>query len=195
MTRIADSHQAQWLDALHRHHAVVEDHVRTNKAMGLHNLPSKSWTVNQAWMLTCNLAADLHSWLRLLTLHDQDDLADAEPDTMRFRLYHLPARLAQHARRRWLRIETTWPWAGPGPQRSPPHGDGSPNSRPSSDGRPPTRQHQEGTAQHTPGDVEPRRGRSDTRRSHPTPAGTNGMNRSPRHQAITADESRPRMAG
>ncbi|MCX4784172.1 hypothetical protein [Streptomyces sp. NBC_01264] len=49
---------------------------------------------------------------RLLTLHDQGDLADAEPDTMRFRLYHLPARLAKHARRRWLRIETTWPWAG-----------------------------------------------------------------------------------
>ncbi len=112
MTRVRGSHQIQWLDALHRHHAVVEDHVRTNKTMGLHNLPSKSWQVNEAWMLTANLAADLHTWLRLLTLHDQGDLADAEPDTMRFRLYHLPARLAKHARRRWLRIETTWPWAG-----------------------------------------------------------------------------------
>ncbi|WP_234042424.1 hypothetical protein [Streptomyces marianii] len=30
---------------------------------------------------------------------------------MRFRLYHLPARPARHARRRWLRIETTSPWA------------------------------------------------------------------------------------
>ncbi|MGW1008245.1 hypothetical protein [Streptomyces sp. NPDC002520] len=30
---------------------------------------------------------------------------------MRFRLYHLPARLADHARRRWLRIDATWPWA------------------------------------------------------------------------------------
>nr|AEU17901.1 hypothetical protein [Streptomyces antibioticus] len=55
--------------------------------------------------------ADLNSWLRLLTLHDQDDLADAEPDIMRFRPYHLPARLAEHARCRWLRIERTWPWA------------------------------------------------------------------------------------
>ncbi|GAA1192881.1 hypothetical protein GCM10009654_57680 [Streptomyces hebeiensis] len=36
---------------------------------------------------------------------------DAEPDTMRFRIYHLPARLADHARRRWLRIDGTWPWA------------------------------------------------------------------------------------
>ncbi|WP_338674579.1 transposase [Streptomyces sp. SCSIO 30461] len=79
--------------------------------MGLHNLPSKSWTVNEAWMLTANLAADLHAWLRLLTLHDQGELADAEPDTMRFRLYHLPARLAKHARRRWPRIEHSWPWA------------------------------------------------------------------------------------
>ncbi|MEV6681734.1 transposase [Streptomyces erythrochromogenes] len=112
MTRVRGSHQIQWLDALHRHHAVVEDHVRTNKTMGLHNLPSKSWQVNEAWMLTANPAADLHAWLRLLTLHGQGDLADAEPDTMRFRLYHLPARLAKHARRRWLRIETTWPWAG-----------------------------------------------------------------------------------
>ncbi|MFJ2564500.1 MULTISPECIES: hypothetical protein [unclassified Streptomyces] len=34
-----------------------------------------------------------------------------QPDTMRFRLYHLPARLARHARRRFLRIERTWPWA------------------------------------------------------------------------------------
>ncbi|MEU1276349.1 hypothetical protein [Streptomyces sp. NPDC005799] len=46
-----------------------------------------------------------------LALHDIDDLTDAEPDTMRFRLHHLPARLADHARRRRLRIEATWPWA------------------------------------------------------------------------------------
>ena len=62
-------------------------------------------------MLAANLAADLDAWVRLLALHDIDDLADAEPDTMRFRLYHLPARLAGHARRHRLRIEATWPWA------------------------------------------------------------------------------------
>lgn len=111
MTRIQGSHQGQWLDAVHRHHAVVEDRVRTNKAMGPRNLPSKSWTMNASWILTANLAADLDAWLRLLTLHDETDLADAEPDTMRFPLYHLPARLSRHARCRWLRIETTWPWA------------------------------------------------------------------------------------
>lgn len=47
-TRVPGSHQIQWLDALHHHHAVVEDHVRTNKAVRLHNLPSKSWQINEA---------------------------------------------------------------------------------------------------------------------------------------------------
>jgi hypothetical protein len=111
MTRIPGSHQIQWIDALHRRHAVVEDRVRINKAMGLRNLPAKSGQLNEAWTLTCNLAADLDAWLRLLALHDEDDLADAEPDTLRFRLLHLPARLATHARRRTLRIDRTWPWS------------------------------------------------------------------------------------
>ncbi|MBB4928155.1 hypothetical protein [Kitasatospora kifunensis] len=30
---------------------------------------------------------------------------------MRSRLYHMPAHLAAHAHRRWLRIERTRPWA------------------------------------------------------------------------------------
>lgn len=46
-----------------------------------------------------------------LTLHDEDELAGAEPESMRFRLYHQSARLARHARRRFLRLERTWPWA------------------------------------------------------------------------------------
>jgi hypothetical protein len=108
---VAGSHQAQWIDALHRHHAVVEDRVRTNKAMGLHNLPAKSWTTNRSWMLAANVAADLDAWLRLLALHDQDGLADAEPQTMRMRIYHQAGRLAHHARIRHLRLDASWPWA------------------------------------------------------------------------------------
>ncbi|MFD8332935.1 hypothetical protein ACFV42_09780 [Streptomyces solisilvae] len=61
-------------------------------------------------MLAANIA-DLDAWVRLLALRDVDDLADAQPDTMRFRPYRLPARLADHARRRFLQIERTWPWA------------------------------------------------------------------------------------
>jgi hypothetical protein len=114
ITRIAGvpgSHQPQWLDALHRAHAGVEDRVRTNKAMGLRNLPSKDWTVNQGWVLAANIAADLDAWTRLLGLHDQPELVHAEPDTLRYRLLHLPAKLATHARQRILSIPDTWPWA------------------------------------------------------------------------------------
>jgi hypothetical protein len=109
--QVPGSHHPQFLDVLHRAHAGVEDRVRTNKAMGLRNLPSKSWTVNRGWVLTCNIAADLAAWTRLLGLHDQPDLAHAEPDTLRYRLLHLPAKLATHARRRTLSIPDTWPWA------------------------------------------------------------------------------------
>lgn len=105
MWGIAGSSHAQFLDVLHRSHADVEDRVRTNKAMGLDNLPSASWEVKRGWML----AANLDAWVQLLALHNVDGLADAEPDTMRSRLYHLPARLADHAHRRWLRIKATWP--------------------------------------------------------------------------------------
>jgi hypothetical protein len=107
---VPGSHHPQWIDVLHRSHATVEDRVRSNKAMGLRNLPSQAWTVNRGWVLVCNLAADLDAWTRLLGLHDQPDLATAEPDTLRYRLWHLPARLTHHARRRWLSISATWPW-------------------------------------------------------------------------------------
>lgn len=112
MWGIVGSHQIQFLDALHRNHAEVEDRIRTGKAMGLRNLPSQAWQSTTGWMLAANLACDLEAWLSLLTLQDGDNLADAEPDTMLFRLYHLPARLARHARRRYLHIERTWPWSG-----------------------------------------------------------------------------------
>jgi hypothetical protein len=108
---IPGSHHPQWIDVLHRNHATVEDQVRTNKAMGLRNLPSRSWKINRGWVLAANIAADLSAWTRLLGLHDQPDLAHAEPQTLRYRLLHLPAKLTTHARRRQLTIPDTWPWA------------------------------------------------------------------------------------
>ena len=68
---IPGSHHPQFIDVLHRAHAGAEDRVRTNKAMGLTNLPSQSWTVNRGWVLAANLAVDLDAWTRLLGLHDQ----------------------------------------------------------------------------------------------------------------------------
>ena len=101
------SHHAQFTDVRHREHAIVEDQVRTNKAMGLRNLPSKTWQVNCGWVLAANIAADLSAWCRLLGLYDCDDLKDAEPGTLRYRLWALPARLVRHARARVLKISRT----------------------------------------------------------------------------------------
>ena len=96
---------------LHRDHATVEtDGVRTAKAMGLRNLPSKTWQVNKGWVLAANIAADLTAWTRLLGSHDQPDLRDAEPGTLRYRIWSIPARLVRHARRRILKISPDWPW-------------------------------------------------------------------------------------
>jgi len=108
---IPGSHHAQYIDVLHRDHATVETAgVRTAKAMGLRNLPSKTWQVNCGWVIAANIAADLAAWTRLLGHCDDADLRDADPDTLRYRIWHLPARLARHARERILKISPGWPW-------------------------------------------------------------------------------------
>jgi hypothetical protein len=113
-TGIADvpgSHRPQYTGTLHREHAVAETAgVRTAKAMGLRNLPSKTWQVNAGWVIAANIAADLAAWTRLLGFHDDEDLREADPDTLRYRVWHIPARLVRHARQRVLKISPDWPW-------------------------------------------------------------------------------------
>jgi hypothetical protein len=101
--------QIAFLEARHRAHARVEDRIRTAKATGLGHLPSKSFDLNQAWLLAAGMACDLLAWLRLLCL--SGDLARAEPKTLRYRLLHTAARLVRGQRRRTIRIPQTWPWA------------------------------------------------------------------------------------
>jgi Transposase DDE domain group 1 len=108
---VPGSHHPQYIDVVHREHAVVETAgVRTAKAMGLRNLPSKTWQVNAGWVIAANIAADLAAWTRLLGHHDDEELRDANPETLRYRIWHLPARLARHARERILNISPDWPW-------------------------------------------------------------------------------------
>lgn len=59
-------------------------------------------------MLAASLATDLDTWTRLLGCHDDTELVRAEPVTMRYRLYHVPATLARHPRRCLMRIDRTW---------------------------------------------------------------------------------------
>ncbi len=111
MGGVPGSHHPQFIDALQRDHATVEtDGVRTAKAMGLRNLPSKAWQVNKGWMIAANIAADLTAWARLLGFRDDAELKNATPDTLRYRAWHIPARLVRHARKRILKISPDWPW-------------------------------------------------------------------------------------
>jgi hypothetical protein len=108
---VPGSHHPQYIDTVHREHAVVETGgVRTAKALGLRNLPSKTWQVNCGWVIAANIAADLAAWNRLLGFCDEEELRDADPDTLRYRVWHIPARLARHARGRVLKISPDWPW-------------------------------------------------------------------------------------
>jgi hypothetical protein len=108
---VPGSNHPQYIDVTHREHAIVETNgVRTAKAMGLRNLPSKTWQVNKGWVIAANIAADLTAWTRLLGFHDDPDLREAAPDTLRYRVWHIPARLAHHARQRILKISPSWPW-------------------------------------------------------------------------------------
>jgi len=111
LSGVPGSGQVWFVDALYRDHAEVEDRVKAIKRIGLGLLPSKSWHLNTAWVLAATIAADLDAWTRLLLLHDEPELAKAEPETIRMKLYHLPARLTSHARRRTLHLDRTWPWA------------------------------------------------------------------------------------
>jgi hypothetical protein len=111
MKDVPGSQHPQFTGVLQRDHATAgTDGVRTAKAMGLRNLPSKTWQVNKGWVLAANIAADLTAWARLLGLHDQPELRDAAPDTLRYRLWSIPGRLARHARKRTLKISPAWPW-------------------------------------------------------------------------------------
>ncbi|HEY2577615.1 MAG TPA: IS1380 family transposase, partial [Streptosporangiaceae bacterium] len=102
---VPGSHHPQYIDVVHREHACVETAgVRTAKAMGLRGLPSKTWQVNTGWVIAANIAADLAAWTRLLGHGDDPELRDADPDTLRYRVWHIPARLARHARQRTLAI-------------------------------------------------------------------------------------------
>src|SRR2546421_7827122 len=76
---VPGTHHPQFIDVLHREHAVVEDQVRTAKSMGLRNLPSKAWQVNCGWVLASTIAADPAACGRLLDLYDGVYLKYAEP--------------------------------------------------------------------------------------------------------------------
>jgi hypothetical protein len=101
--------QVAWLDARHRSHVHVENDVKQAKDLGLNRWPSRYWTINVAWTQIVALAANLLACFRHLAL-PAGELRDASPKTLRYRLFHLPARLTRGQRKQWLHLRADWPW-------------------------------------------------------------------------------------
>jgi len=97
------------LELRHRRRARVEDRIRCGKATGLRKLPFDLLRRNQVWLELVLAAQDLTCWAQTLLL--DDDLRVAEPKTLRYRLWHVAARVVRHARRLIVRLQRTWPWA------------------------------------------------------------------------------------
>jgi len=93
----------------HRGRARVEDHIRNDKDTGLRKLPFRDFEHNRVWLQLVRLAHDVICWTQRLLL--TGELATAEPKRLRYRLLHVAARLAFHARSARLHLQATWPWA------------------------------------------------------------------------------------
>jgi len=75
----------------------------------MRNTPFRDFEHNQVWLRIVRLAHDLLVWTQRLLL--TGELAKAEPKRLRYRLLHVAARLAFHARTATLRLQASWPWA------------------------------------------------------------------------------------
>lgn len=98
------------LDTRHRAHARVEDRIRTGKDTGMRTLPCDTMARNNLWLQLVLLAQDLMTFTQILTLNDPE-LRSAEPQQLRYKILHAPARIIRHARRIRIDIQHDWPWA------------------------------------------------------------------------------------
>ncbi len=98
-----------YLEARHRGHARVEDHIKEAKHSGLLRFPGHDFHSNAAWLIAVLIAQDLQAWTQGLCL--TGELARAEPKRLRYCLWHTAGRLVRTARRLILRLDTAWPWA------------------------------------------------------------------------------------
>jgi Transposase DDE domain group 1 len=120
------------LDTSMRAHAHVEDHIRRLKDSGLCRFPFTDLDANRAWLATVCFAADLVRWFQLVCV--TAPLARAEPETLRWRLWHAPPGSSTTPDETSSASST----AGPTRRRSSPPTSASP---PSADRRPQARQH------------------------------------------------------
>ncbi len=99
--------EAVTLDVHMRAHAHVEDNIRRLKDSGGQRFPFTDIDANRTWLAVVCFADALVRWFQQLCL--TGPLATAEPKTLRWGLWHTPARIVHHARRRVVRILDGWP--------------------------------------------------------------------------------------
>jgi len=100
---------AVFLDADHRHHAVVELAIRDLKeGAGMAHCPSGDFNANAAWAVLATIAHNMIRWLASLGL-DHDGPVVAK--TIRRKYITVPGRLTRRSRRTQLHLPTAWPWA------------------------------------------------------------------------------------
>jgi hypothetical protein len=99
----------QVLERRQRQRAHAETQIRNDKDSGLRNLPFRDFEHNRVWLMLVAIAHDLLVCTQRLLL--TGELARCEPKRLRYRLLHVAARLAFHARKATLRIHAAWPWA------------------------------------------------------------------------------------
>jgi Transposase DDE domain group 1 len=97
------------LDRHMRAHAHVEDNIRRLKDSAASRFPFCDFEANSAWLATVCMADALIRWFQQLCL--TGPLAAAEPKTLRWSLWHTPARIIRRARRQTVRVLDKWPTA------------------------------------------------------------------------------------
>jgi hypothetical protein len=96
------------LEARHRARARAENRIRCAKATGLENLPFHDFAANQAWLELILVAQDLIAFFQRICL--RGEAREWDPKTLRYRLFHVGARIVRTGRRFILRLQRTWSW-------------------------------------------------------------------------------------
>ncbi|MGQ0617329.1 MAG: IS1380 family transposase [Acidimicrobiia bacterium] len=97
------------LDVHMRAHAHVEDNIRRLKDSGANRFPFADIDANRTWLAVVCFADSLVRWFQQLCC--TGTLAAAEPKTLRWALWHTPARIVRRSRQRVVRILDGWPTA------------------------------------------------------------------------------------
>lgn len=92
-----------------RAHAHVEDVIARIKDSGGDRFPFSAFDANSAWLALVAMAHALTRWFALLCLPAR--WARAKPKTLRWNIWHAPARLIRKSRRDVIRVLDTWPAA------------------------------------------------------------------------------------